>query len=178
MKHSPEALLKAMDAIATSLANYSREAINRGAAGIFFSVGAASADVMSAEEYRRWGAPFDKKVLEAVAEAPFNVLHVHGNSIHFDETLALPAAAVNWSHFATVPSLAEGKKCAGKAVLGGINEATASRVAPYEIEEQVNAALNEAGSTGLLITPGCSVPTDTPVRTLQAIKDALTRTAR
>jgi uroporphyrinogen decarboxylase len=175
MQKSPEQLLAAMDAIATSLAGYAVQAVERGAAGIFFSVGAASGDVMTADEYRRWGRPFDLKVLEAVRDAPFNVLHIHGNRIHFEEVIDLPAAAINWSHFATAPGLAEGKELSGKAVLGGIDEATASRVAPFELAEQIEKALATAGPNGLLITPGCSIPTDTPVRSLRAIREALTR---
>jgi uroporphyrinogen decarboxylase len=173
MARFPETLLAAMDAIATSLAAYAREAVSRGASGIFLSLGAANADVMSREEYRQWGRPFDLKVLEAVRAAPFNVLHIHGNRIHFEEVADFPAAAFNWSHFATPPRLAEGKALCGKAVMGGINEATASHISAPEISRQVAAAIEEVGPSGLIITPGCSVPTDTPVRNLRAIESAL-----
>jgi uroporphyrinogen decarboxylase len=174
MQKSPEQLLAAMDAVATSLAAYAAQAVARGAAGIFFSVGAASADVMTAEEYQRWGRPFDQKVLDAVSDAAFNVLHVHGNKIHFEEARQLPAAAINWSHFATEPGLAEGKARWGKAVLGGIDEATASHVAAFELRKQIEGAFAATRPSSLLITPGCSIPTDTPVRNLRAIKEAVT----
>lgn len=178
VKKYPEVLLGAMAAISESLAAYANEAISRGASGIFFSAGAASADVMSVEEYRIWGAPFDFKVLEAVRDAPFNVLHVHGKCIHFDEVINHPAQAVNWSHFLTPPSLSDGKSRWGKTVLGGINEATASHVSPPEIAAQVENAITEAGERGLIITPGCSIPTDTSVRNMSAVKAALDRRRR
>ena len=171
----PDVLLAAMDTIATSLAAYARTAVSHGAAGIFLSLGAANDETMSRDEYEIWGRPFDLRILEAVRNAPFNVLHIHGKRIHFDSLIDYPAAAVNWSHFATAPTLAEGRLRSGKAVMGGIDEAQAAHLAPPAIEEQIEASLKAAGTRGLLITPGCSVPTDTPMRTLRAVKTALDR---
>jgi uroporphyrinogen decarboxylase len=170
-----ETLLAAMEAIATSLADYSKEALKRGAAGIFLSLGAATDDVMTAEEYEMWGRPFDLKILEAVREAAFNVLHIHGKRIHFDSVVDYPASALNWSHFATAPSLTEGKARSGKTVLGGIDEATASHVSAPEIGEQIENTISEIGNRGLIVTPGCSVATDTREQSLRAIKTALER---
>jgi uroporphyrinogen decarboxylase len=171
----PEALLSAMDAIATSLAGYARAAVERGAAGIFLSLGAATDEAMSEEDYKTWGRPFDLKVLDAVRDAAFNVLHIHGKRIHFDSLLDYPVSAMNWSHLTTPPALAEGHRRSGKAVMGGIDETAAAHLSAPEIERQVATALDEVGRRDLLITPGCSVATDTPVRTLRAIKDAIER---
>jgi uroporphyrinogen decarboxylase len=169
----PEILLGAMEAIGASLANYAVEAIGRGAAGIFLSTGAATDDVMSAEEYRIWGRPFDLKILNAVADSPFNVLHVHGRRIHFDSLLDYPVRAMNWSHFTTAPSLTDARARTGKTLLGGINETTIDYRSASEVEGQVAQAIAEVGTKGLMVTPGCTVPTDTPVRSLRAIKNAL-----
>jgi len=169
----PEALLAAMEVIATSLANYAQAAIERGAAGVFLSLGAATDEVMSEEEYKTWGRPFDLKILDAVREAPFNVLHIHGRQIHFDALTDYPVSAINWSHFLTPPSLAEGRIRSGKAVMGGIDETIAAHLAPLEIAKQITNSIEQVGAPGLLITPGCSVPTDTPVRSLRAVKPAV-----
>ncbi len=169
----PETVLAAMDAISTSLASYAKQVLERGAAGIFLSLGAATDEVMTTKEYETWGRPFDLKILEAVREAPFNVLHIHGKRIHFDPVLDYPVSALNWSHFATAPSLGEGKMRSGKTVLGGIDEATASHVSAPEISEQVGNAIREVGPRGLIVTPGCSVPTDTRERSLRAVKAAV-----
>ena len=173
----PETLLSAMDNIAESLAGYAREAMTRGAAGIFLSLGGATDDAMSPEDYAMWGRPFDLKILEAVREAPFNVLHIHGNRIHFDSLLDYPVSAMNWSHFAAGPSLRDGRAQSGKAIMGGINEATAYRLSLPEISQMVSESITYAEARGLIITPGCSVPTDTPERNLRAIKAAIERAA-
>ena len=171
----PETLLAAMDVISTSLAGYAKQVLDRGAAGIFLSLGAATDDVMTSEEYEIWGRPFDLKILEAVREAPFNVLHIHGKRIHFDSLLDYPVNAFNWSHFATEPSLNAGKMRSGKTVMGGIDEAGASHVSAPEIGEQVDNAIREVGTRGLIVTPGCSVPTDTRERSLREVKAAVER---
>jgi uroporphyrinogen decarboxylase len=169
----PELVLAAMDNIATSLASYAAEAITRGAAGLFLSLGAATDDVMSADEYSVWCRPFDLKVLEAVRDAPFNVLHIHGNRIHFDSLLDYPVSALNWSYHSAGPSLKDGRENSARAVLGGINEITIAHSSPPEIREQVKETLQAVGRRGLLITPGCSVATDTPERNLRAVKAAV-----
>lgn len=171
----PETLFAAMEAIATSLAEYSKQAVSRGAAGIFLSLGAASEDVMTAEEYEVWGRPFDLKILEAVREASFNVLHIHGKRIHFDSVMNYPASALNWSHFATEPSLKEGKSRSGKTVLGGIDEAVASHVSAREISEQITNAIQEIGTRGLIVAGGCSIPTDTREQSLRAVRETVER---
>jgi uroporphyrinogen decarboxylase len=169
----PETLLSAMGVIADSLATYARTAVERGAAGIFLSLSAATHDLMSPEQYAIWGRPFDLKILEAVKEAPFNVLHIHGSKIHFDSLLDYPVSAINWSHHQTAPSLAEGSRLSGRTVMGGVEETTAAHLSAPEISEQVARALDELGSRGLIVTPGCSVPTDTPERNLRAVRYAL-----
>jgi uroporphyrinogen decarboxylase len=174
-QHHPETLLAAMDAISTSLAGYARRALARGAAGIFLSLGGATDEVMTVEEYEIWGRPFDLKILEAVTDAPFNVLHIHGKRIHFDSLLDYPVRALNWSHFATAPALRDGKMRSGKTVMGGIDEARASHVSAPEIGEQINNAICEVGTRGLILAPGCSVPTDTRERSLREIKAAVER---
>jgi uroporphyrinogen decarboxylase len=169
----PDTLLNAMDVISTSLADYAKEAVKRGAAGIFLSLSAATDDVMTSAEYDKWGRPFDLKILNAVKEAPFNVLHIHGKRIHFDSVIDYPASSLNWSHFATAPTLKQGKIKSGKTVLGGIDEATASHVSALEIGEQVDRAIRDIGTRGLIVTPGCSVPTDTREQSLRMIQSAI-----
>lgn len=172
----PETLLSAMDNIAATLASYAAAAVGRGASGIFLSVSAATDDVMSPEDYAVWCRPFDLKVLSAVQLAPFNVLHIHGKNIHFDSLLDYPVSALNWSHHRTAPSLAEGRTRWRKPVLGGIDETAVSHMSVLEIRRQVTEAVSTTWNSGLLVAPGCSVPTDTPTRNLRAVKEALTGT--
>jgi len=172
-KEHPDILLEGMRVIAESLANYARRAIEMGASGIFYSVSGATNELMTEEEYSKWGRPFDLIILNAVKGAPFNVLHIHGSNIHFDSLLDYPVAALNWSHYHTQPTLADGRHRWGRAVMGGIDEVTTSRVAIPDIRRQVRETVEAVGKRGLIITPGCSVPTDTAYRTLNAIAESV-----
>jgi len=106
------------------------------------------------------------------------VLHIHGRRIHFDSLLDYPVSALNWSHFASAPSLRDGRTRSGKTVLGGVDEATASHVSAPDIGEQVDNVIREIGTRGLIVTPGCSVPTDTRERSLREVKAALERACK
>lgn len=81
--------------------------------------------------------------------------------------------AIKASHFATEPSLKEGKSRSGKTVLGGIDEATASHVSALEITEQITNTILEVGTRGLIVAGGCSVPTDTREQNLRAVREIL-----
>ncbi len=169
----PKTLRAAMENIASSLASYAGESIARGSDGVFFSLGAATDDVMSVEEYSTWARPFDMQVLGGATSGRFNVLHIHGNWIHFSSVLDYPAHALNWSHYATAPELAAGKSLSGRSVIGGINESAITKLTPRELADQIRAAIAEAGPRGLIIGPGCSIPTDTPAAQLRSVKMTL-----
>jgi uroporphyrinogen-III decarboxylase len=58
--------------------------------------------------------------------------------------------------------------------MGGIDEATASHLTAPEITRQIADSLSEFGDRpGLLLTPGCSIPTDTPVGNMHAMRPAI-----
>jgi uroporphyrinogen-III decarboxylase len=60
-------------------------------------------------------------------------------------------------------------------VMGGVDEAVASHVAPSEIREQIATTISEVEMRGLIVTPGCSVPTDTRESNLRAIRASVER---
>ena len=49
------------------------------------------------EEYRRFGEPYDRRILEAVQRrSKLTILHAHGEHLMFDRLATLPAHAWNW----------------------------------------------------------------------------------
>ena len=162
LRKHPEEMLPALDRIAATMIDFSRRSVAAGAAGIFYAVsGYASEGMLSAEEYDRWLAPLDLRVLEALpAAAWFNVLHLCRGHLHFELARRLPVQAVSWSvHDPGNPSLAEGRKLSGKAVMGGLGQRTTlNRGTPEEVTKEARDALRETAGRGLLLAPGCSVP--------------------
>ena len=167
----------ALERITAALIDFSKKSIQAGAAGIFYAVsGYATAGVMDLAQYEEMAAGYDRRILGSLPQdAWFNVLHLCGSGIHFELGKSLEAHAVSWSvHDADNPSLAEGLRISGKAVMGGIDHATAlPRSSCAEILRQGQSAVSETGGKGLLLAPGCSAPPETPEENLQAIGDAV-----
>lgn len=152
----------ALQRIADVLVDFSARSVEAGAAGIFYAIsGYASRDSMPEPVYRELVLPLDLSVLERLPDkAWFNVVHLCGSNLHFGLSRDLPAPAISWSvHNQGNPTLAEGRRICGKAVMGGLGQrSTLLYGPPPEIEAEVRRAVGETGGRGLLVAPGCSVP--------------------
>jgi uroporphyrinogen decarboxylase len=157
----PQALLDALDAISSSEVNHARRAIAAGASGIFLAIGNAGNGILSRADYAKFSEPFDRRVLEAVGEAPLNVLHLHGDKVYLDLFHGgWPAAAINYSTHATRVAPAEVRRRYPGVLMGGLDEVNFRTLTAAEMKEQWQAAQQAAGKR-LILAPGCSVPDDT-----------------
>jgi uroporphyrinogen decarboxylase len=177
LRQHPELVRPALDRIAEALVDFSRRSVEAGAAGIFYAVsGYASKDAMKENAYRETVLPYDVGVLRQLpAEAWFNAVHLCGSNLNFGLARDLPAQAVSWSiHNQGNPSLAEGRKLSGKAVMGGLGQrASLLYGPPAEVESEARRAVAETGGRGLLLAPGCSVPTRANDLNLAAMVSAI-----
>ena len=174
MKEDPDAVSQGLGVIAESLGNFSAACVDAGIDGIFFAAQGGTYDQMSEDDYLRFGKPNDLKVLNAVGNAPFNVLHIHGSNLMFDLFLDYPAAAINWSSQTTAPSLSEGREKYKGCIIGGIDETkTIASGAPADIIKEVKDAISMAGPQGFIAGPGCAFPSDAPEENLMAVKQAV-----
>ena len=168
------AVLPALDVITETTARYARAALEAGADGIFFATQTSTPEFITQEENARWGAPYARRVLEAVGGASaVTLLHIHGRDIYFDQLTALPVNAVNWHDRLTAPALGEGHRRFAGAVVGGLAEGdTLRKGTPDAVAAQVRDAIRQTGGLGLIIGPGCVLPLDVPDASLQAVLDA------
>ena len=171
-----KALESALDTISRVFSEYVLACIEAGASGIFFATtGWASSENLREDEYRVFGIPYDLRVLEAVAgKAPFHVLHNCGDNIYFDLLADYPVSAISWaSTLPGNPSLADGKKRTGKAVMGGVSEKTTlPDGTPEDVASEVSRAIEETTGSRVLIGPGCSIQPRTPRANLEAAAGA------
>ncbi len=172
-REDPAAVHTGLATITRVLARYAAQSIAAGAAGIFFAtVDWGTTDAADAGFYREFGRPYDLQVLQAVRDAPLNVLHVCRDRNLLPLLAGYPVAAINWdTHGAENVSLAEGRRLSGKAVMGGINQRTIATAPPTAIAEQARAAV-AAGVAGLFITPGCAIAPSTPAENIAALRGA------
>ncbi|MEO5819583.1 MAG: uroporphyrinogen decarboxylase family protein, partial [Vicinamibacteraceae bacterium] len=156
----PHKLLDALEAIATSEAAHARRAMNAGASGVFLAIANAQPQILSREDYTRFSEPFDRIVLDAVKDAPLNVLHLHGDAVYLDAFYAgWPAAVINYSAHGTKVGIEAVRARYAGVIAGGIDETQYRTLDAAALKLQADAARGKAGAR-FILTPGCSVPND------------------
>jgi len=178
LRTAPRAVEHALGALAETLAGYARACVQSGADGLFYATNVATRALMSTEECRRFQRPFDLKVLQAVQGAPFNLLHVCGDGILFEEFTDYPVTAFSWATVPGNPTLAEGQRRTGRAVVGGFpaKPHIASMTAEV-LAGRAQKAIDQMTGRWLLLGPDCSINPDTPEPLLHAA-GAAARAAR
>jgi uroporphyrinogen decarboxylase len=163
LRKNPDVVRPALEKIADELVDFAKRSVKAGAAGVFYAIsGYASRDAMPEAVYRELVLPLDLNVLERLPrEAWFNAVHLCGSHLNFGLARELPAQVVSWSiHNQGNPSLAEGRTMSGRAVMGGLGQRGSLLYGPpAEVEAEARRAIAETGGRGLLLAPGCSVPT-------------------
>ena len=175
LREHPQDLTAGLRVVARTTARFAQECLRRGADGIFFATQLASHEVLSPDEYERFGVPFDREVLEAVqGQARLVVLHLHGLRPLFELAQRYPVSVVNWHDRETPPSLAEGQKLFTGAVLGGLNRSTTMpRGSPEDVRREVLDALDQTGGLRLIVGAGCVVPVTAPPENLRAARESV-----
>jgi uroporphyrinogen decarboxylase len=143
--------------------------VEAGADGLFYATNIARGDGLTPGECRRFQRPHDLRVLGAVAQAPFNLLHVCGPAVHFDEFADYPVTAFSWALGAGNPSLAEVHRRTGRAVVGGLPaKPEIASMSEADIAARAKRAVDEMHGRALLLGPDCSINPDTPEALLHA----------
>src|SRR5262249_52472465 len=174
MRTEPEAVDRALGAMATTLAAYARAAVDDGADGVFYATNMATSKLSTVAECRRFQRPHALRTLGAVEGAPFNVLHVGGEDVLSDEFVDYPVAALSWATVPGNPSLAEGHRRTGRAVLGGLpGKPTMAALAPADVAARGRRAIAEMRGRFLLLGPGCSIDPDTAHGVMDAARAAV-----
>lgn len=178
---SPEAVTSALRAIGTSLARFAAKCRQAGADGIFLSVRDDWVDLAGrATEgpnlYQTLVRPTDLEILSAVSDAPFNILHVCGQTTNLRPFGEYPVRVINWADRAAGPSIESVRQWMQPAICGGVdNLGTLRHGSADDVRQEVADTLHQAGTRPIIIAPGCTFDPD---RVPRANLEALARTAR
>ncbi|RJQ65480.1 MAG: hypothetical protein C4519_27910 [Desulfobacteraceae bacterium] len=158
MAESPEALLAALDRVSDNLIDYCKTVLSLGAAGVFLSI-PAGAEIVTRYEFLTFVKPFARKVLEAIQPyAAMNTLHVHGQTLWFDEVLDLPAQVFNWwDRGPSGPSLQAVLGRISGCVMGGIDQTIVARRTRAFLRAHVREALQLGGDRRFFLANGCTI---------------------
>jgi len=174
LRRHPEALHSGLEVITETSIRFVCQVIGIGAAGIFFAVQHAQFGLLSAEEYRLFGRPYDLRVLAAAQGAWFNLLHLHGSEVMFDRLADYPVQAINWHDRETPPSLLEAQGRFSGAVCGGLRQwETMVWGTPEGVRAEAAEALRQTGGRRFILGTGCVTPIVAPTSNIRAARQAV-----
>jgi uroporphyrinogen-III decarboxylase len=177
IREDRKAMHTALRIITETFTAFAIACMEQGASGIFYATnGWASPKLLTPDQYREFGEQYDLEFLDAIkSRSKFTILHNCGTRIYFDQLASYPVQALSWA--ATLegnPDLREGKRRSGKAVMGGLSEATTLKDgSPDQVQEEVARALELTGGRHFLLAPGCAIAPQTPSKNLEAIRRIL-----
>ena len=176
LRGHPDKVRQALEVVTETFVSFSRACLDRGASGLFYATTSwATTDQLTHEEYDEFARPYDLRVLEAVSDAEFNLLHVCRDNNMLASLRDYPVHAFNWdARGRGNPSLAAGMAMAGqRAVVGGLpHKDDLVRAAPQDIACEIRGARMAMGSNGWMLGSGCTFPPHTPAENVRAIADA------
>jgi uroporphyrinogen decarboxylase len=172
MSEHPDALVEALKVVNQNLIQYGLASLERGSAGIFFSV-PASAEFVTLEQYEKFMRPFDLEFLKAIqGKGECHILHAHGEKLYFDRLLDYPVQAISWADLNGGPTLTEARKKTSLTLMAGLDHVKFPYLSAKTIRDQVKSALSQAGNTKFILAPGCAVPTYSFSPLIKAARDA------
>jgi uroporphyrinogen decarboxylase len=177
MREERRSLHTALRIITETLINYAIACLEQGASGIYYDTcDWASAGMLTQDQYREYGEQYDLEFFDAIkSRSKMNVLHNSGSHIYFDLLSPYHVQAINWSASQEGnPDLRDGRLRSGKAVIGGINERNLLKHSSAgQVQDEIGAVLELTGKEGLLLGPENPIAPETSVRSLEAIRRAL-----
>jgi len=158
LKHHPSSVMKGLKTIAQSTRLFVEAARATGIDGIFYAIQHAQKQFLSLDEYKLFGLIFDRETIEPARDLWCNMLHLHGQEIHFELASELPFQIVNWHDRETYPSLTEaGQKFSG-VTCGGMRQGTLVYRDAAEVRKEAADAIQQTGGRHFLLGTGCVVP--------------------
>jgi uroporphyrinogen decarboxylase len=173
-RENPGALERGLEAIAVTQEGFTRLALERGVDGIFYATNVATKNFLAPGEFARFQRPYDRRILEAASGAPFNIVHMCGGGILFEEFVDYPVNVFSWATTPGNPSLTEVHRRTGRAVLGGLPAKPEIKSMTSEaLKARARASLAQMGGRHHLLGPDCSINPDTPEELLHAVGEVV-----
>lgn len=163
MRQNPEQLLAGLERLMLSTLDFIAKCIQIGIDGIFFAIQHAQASLLSIDELKRFVLPFDEQILESVSSLWFNVAHLHGKDLYFDQVSTKNVAVLNWHDRETPPNLREAKFKFNGAVCGGLRQWESLVFgSPADVTSEADDAIEQTGGNRFILGTGCVLPIIAP----------------
>jgi len=179
IRKAPELVETGLRAITDTFRRFVSELRNAGADGLFFATTQwAGSDMITWEEYQRFGVPFDLEVIRAAEADALNLLHVCSSNNYLKELAQLDyhAAMYNWeaNDPTNLPLDKADSILKDKVMVGGVDHnGWLWHSEPTEIRYKIDELKERFEPTRLIIGPGCSIPPEIPFANLHAVRERL-----
>ena len=154
----PEAVLKGLETIAQSTQRFVEATLETGIDGVFYAIQHAQASLLTLDEYKTFGIPYDHQTLEPASDLWCNLLHLHGSDVYFEIVSEFSFQIVNWHDRDTPPSLAEAQQMFEGTVCGGLGRDTLVYREQAEVRSEARDAIAQTKGQRLILSTGCVVP--------------------
>jgi uroporphyrinogen decarboxylase len=158
LRHHPHSVMKGLKTITETTRLFIEAAHATGIDGIFYAIQHAQGQFLSLEEYRSFGLIFDRETIEPAQDLWCNMLHLHGQQVHFELAAELPFQIVNWHDRETPPSLSEARQHFKGVACGGMRQGTLVYRDVEEVRKEAADAIQQTGGRSFLLGTGCVVP--------------------
>lgn len=141
--------------------------------GIFYAVQHAQPALLSADEFSAFSRKDDLEILAACDFGWMNVMHLHGDTVHFSAVADYPAQILNWHDRETGVSIASGLQSFSGSACGGLSrDAVMLLGTPQQVREQALDAIAQSGGRHFILGTGCVLMTTTPEVNIHAASEA------
>jgi uroporphyrinogen decarboxylase len=154
----PEAVTKGLATIAETTRRFVGACIGAGIDGVFYAIQHAQATLLTIDEYRSFGLPYDQIALDPVPRLWCNLLHLHGHDVYFSLLDSFEFQIVNWHDRETPPSLADAQARFPGVVCGGMRQDTLVYRDQAEVRKEAADAIRQTEGKRFILGTGCVVP--------------------
>ena len=162
LRSYPEEVFLGLDTITQSTINFIEECMKIKIDGVYFAEQFASLDFLSTQEFMQYGKSFDQKIFPILENFWFNILHIHGKHIMFEQIKDFPLQVFNWHDKETEPDLHTGLNAIKGAVCGGLSLETLVYGDQLAIKSEISRTVKILDRTGLILGTGCVIPMIAP----------------
>ena len=144
-------------------------------AGVFYVMRHASFVLMTEEEYRAFGTPYDLKILAGLPSKWWlNVAHLPNSAPMLELAATYPIRAINWDANTGKPDFEEARSLFQGTLCGGFcPEKQLHHGTPAMLRAIARETVNRVGTRRLILTAGDVVPVSAPLSNMRAARDVV-----
>jgi len=159
----PDLTMHALRIITQTTGEWILQLFKTGVDGVFYATQLADLNILTRDEYRLFGRPFDIQLLNICGDFRLNLLHIHGSDIMFDEMADYPVQIFNWDQSAGELDLKGAQSKTNTVVCGGMERITTMLLGDTnEVERAFLDAMRQTDGKHFILGANCVLMQATP----------------